>query len=171
MSVEVNRIVRDWLAALGANGLNSRLSALPKDPGDVVPAIVTFADETSDVAAAQARPAEPYPSCTITVADERIPEIEGVAPTQDFEVDVLLQLTYGGPKHEENIRNVKYALRAATLSLRVLHRQENDSARRRNDVQLYSCLAFNPLGVATKPESTEITGGLLITYRGRDIAA
>lgn len=169
--LEANRIVREWLADPGADGLNGRLAALAKDPGETVAAIATFADETTDVQAAEARIAKPLPSCTVAVTDIRIPEIEGVAPTQDFQVDVLVQLTYGAGKIEENVRDVEYAMRALILSLRVLHREDNNAARNRNGIQLYSCLAFNPLGVATQAESAEVTGGVLVTYQGRDTAS
>ena len=171
MNVEPCRSLREWLADPGAQGVNATLAAQPKDAGDVVAAIATFADETTDVQAAEGRVAKPAPSCTVTVTDTRVPEIEGVGPTQDFQVDVLVQVTYDGATIEQNVRDAGYAMRAVIRSLRHLHEQANDAARSRNGVVLYSCLAINPLGIATQAESAEITAGVLVTYQGRDSAS
>jgi hypothetical protein len=106
----------------------------------------------------------------VTVSDVRIPEAEVAQVTRDFDVDVLLQVTYAGPRTEQNVRDAQYALRAVMQSLRQLHRQEFAmSHRTRNDIQLYSCERMTVLGVATQADSTQVTTGLLITYRGRDI--
>lgn len=166
MIVETNRIVRAWLAA----DLPGRLAALATDAGDTVPAIATFADETTDLQAAQARPAEPFPSCTVMVPDVRVPESEVAQVTRDFEADVLVQVTFAGEQTERNVRDAQYVLRAVLQSLRELHRPEHALAHRtRNQIQLYSCERLTLLGVATQAESTQVTVGLLVTYLGRDI--
>lgn len=170
MIVEANRILREWLQGHPTLGLNAKLTALEVDPGDTVPAIVTFADETTDIQAAEGRTATPMPSCTVTVPEVRITDSEVGQADREFDVDILVQLSYGGPTIEANVRDAHYAMRALLHSLRELHRHEYAlSHRTRNNVHLMSCERMNPLGVATQPESPEVTTGLLLTYRGRDI--
>lgn len=180
MILEAVRIVADWLDS-AQHGVNALLAAVPVDGTDsdvTVPPAVTVLDSTrrSDVARGQmpSVTSAELPALLVTPSDQSIDSqspAAGLLPS-DSSVTVLIRYVTSTLDTAKAERDASQTLRAVSRSLRLLFTTANsETARTRASVQIVEPRDQRLTTLYESNDDTVVTGGVLVTYRARDLWA
>jgi len=171
--VEVNRMVRDWLAGtkldyLGAaQGVAQMLAAMTFDGSDTAPTLTSVVDETQDDNAARNDEPATKPALVVSVHEWEVEPAFMVTTEQRGTCRVLVRYLAEVLDSSNAVRDSYYVMRAVRRSLARLHKaEEATNGRRRNNVAILA-RADEPMRmvkVEAQREDTGVTAAWLVPY-------
>ncbi len=177
MILETVRIIADWLTD-ETHGVNAVRLTVPKDTGVSDFPAVTVLDSTRNGAVARGGvpnlSANQFPALLVTPADQSIDSqspAAGLLPS-DSSVTVLIRYVTSTLDTAKAERDASQTLRAVSRSLRLLFTTANsETARTRASVQIVEPRDQRLTTLYESNDDTVVTGGVLVTYRARDLWA